>query len=494
MKKFLLLCLVLLVASQATDLHAQSKKKATEQTKDGHQLIFNVKGAKDTVAYLVMHYQNKTYLKDSTTNIKNGRMIFEGEGTYDNGLYLLISQDKVPYLNFIIDYHYFFEYTLDTTGKHETFSVINSPENVELLKFQSKTASAQQEMKAAQEKLEQTKGTADTALYQKKITDINEGVVNFIDELIAQNPNFLFSKMQKAMKSIDVPDAPLDENGEPDESFQYIYYLNHYWDNVDLSDYRMLFIPVFDNMYTTYFEKGLFYHPIDTITKYVDVFLAKTAVDSAMFRACLNKVSHTFESSKILGHDAVFVYIAKNYQLKNRAPWLDEDVIEKFRKRVNVLEPLLIGKKAVELIIADTTGKKFISSHTLPEKYVILWFFDPNCQTCKKESVKLKALYDSLTTAGTRNFEVYAIGSDADEARWIKYVRDSQYPWINVGGHVANVDFLKVYDVISFPKMFILDEKRNILVNRTLEMHSIPGFLHEHEKIQELKSKNNKKN
>ena len=487
MKKFLLLCLVLLITSQATDLHAQNKKKATEQTKDGRQLIFNVKGAQDTVAYLVMHYQNKTYLKDSTTNIKNGRMVFEGEGTYDNGLYLLISQDKVPYLNFIIDNNYFFEYNLDTTGKHETFSVINSPENVELLKFQAQTASAQEEMKEFQEKLEKAKGTADTVKYQKRIEEINEGMLTFIDELIAQNPNFLFSKMQKAMKSIVVPDAPLDENGEPDDAFRLTYYLTHYWDNVDLSDYRMLFIPVFDNMYAAYFDRGLFYHPVDTIIKYVDLFLEKTSVDSAMFRICLSKVSHTFEASSILGHDAVFVHIAKNYQLKNRAPWLDEDIIVKYQKRVNSLEPLLIGKKAVELVIADTTGKKFISSHTLPEKYVILWFFDPNCHTCKKESVKLKALYDSLTTAGTRNFEVYAIGSDADEARWIKYVRDSQYPWINVGGHVANVDFLRVYDVTSFPKMFILDEKRNILVNRTLEIFSIPGFLHEHEKIQELK-------
>jgi len=489
MKKFLLLCLILLAAGQAGKLCAQTKKSATA-TENAHKLVFNVKGAQDTIAYLVIHFQNKTYMKDSTRNISNGRIVFEGEGIYDDGLYLLVSQAKVPYLNFIIDKNYFFEYNLDTTGKHETFSVINSPENAELIKFQTKTMLAQQEVKEVQEKLEQAKGTSDTAIYMQKVEDINGGMLTFIDELIARNPDFLFSKMQKAMKAIAIPDAPLDENGEPDYSVQATYYFTHYWDNVDLSDFRMLYVPVFDNMYANYFEKGLFYQPVDTITKYVDMFLEKTSVDTAMFRACLNKVAYTFESSKkILGHDAVFIYIAKNYHLKNRATWLDESTIAKFQKRVNVLEPLLIGKKATELIIADTTGKKFISSHTLPDKYVILWFFDPTCQTCKKESAKMKILYDSLTTAGTRNFEVYAIGSDADESRWIRYVRDNQFPWINVGGHVANVDFLTVYNIneTGNPTMFILDENRNIILNKTIEINTIPGFLQENERVQELK-------
>lgn len=462
-------------------LSAQQKNE-----KKGHRLVFHIKEAKDEIVYLTIHHQDKLYLRDSARVSKPGIYIFEGDSKYEGGLYTLLSQDRYPYLNLILDQNFHFEYFLDTTGNTLNFSVKNSPENSEMLAFQQKTQIAQKEFREVINKKKQfeNENIKDSlAFYTEKQTSINDDVLHFINQLIAKNPDFLFSKMQKAFQPIEIPDPPVKADGTIDSTFQYTYYLTHYWDNVDLTDSRFIYLPVLEELYQGYFKKALFHQPTDTICKYIDHFLSKTESDTLMFKYMVNRLAHDFESSKVPGHDGVFIHIVRNYHLKGKCPWLNEETLTKFRKREKVLGPLLIGQPAPELIIPDTSGKIWISSHQLKDKYVVLWFFDPTCQTCKRESAKMKVIYDSLSAAGTRNFEIYAIGNDSDTERWKRYVRDNGYQWINVGGHTGNIDYLNVYNIYETgnPTMFILNEKREIILNRSIDANDIPLFLMQYE-------------
>ena len=72
---------------------------------DGHELIFNIKDSKDTLVYLVIHYNDKLILKDSVKPSKKNRFVFKGPNRYDDGMYSLVSMDKKLYLNFILDFH-----------------------------------------------------------------------------------------------------------------------------------------------------------------------------------------------------------------------------------------------------------------------------------------------------------------------------------------------------------------------------------------------------
>lgn len=492
MKKVTLCFIFLIFIYIPVSLQAQSKSKksVTAVAESGHEMVFNIKGAQDSIVYLAIHYRDKLMLRDSARLQKPGKYIFKGTNTLDDGLYTLISQKKTPYLNFIIDRNQRFEYSLDTTYNTANFSVINSPQNAEMLAFQQKTASAQLRVKEIQEKrkkFENTHQTDSVAYYTEQLQLVNKEMTDFIHNLIERNPDFLFSKLQKAYQPITIPDPPVRSDGSIDSNFQMVYYRTHFWDNVDLQDNRFIFLPVLEPMYNEYFTKVLFYQEVDTVTHYIDIFLDKVKGDSLMYRYFLERLSYQFETSKLLGHDAVFVHIVKNNHLQGKVNWLEPSTLKKYEKRINELDPLLIGKKGPELIIADTSGKKWYSSHQLPDQYVILWFFDPTCHTCKKESQKLKILYDSLEKAGTRNFEIYAIGNDSDENRWKRYVRDNNFPWINVGGHVANVDYRDAYNVMANPTMYILNEKREIILNRRIDVDKIPEFISQYEKIEALK-------
>ncbi|PKP21222.1 MAG: hypothetical protein CVU04_02270 [Bacteroidetes bacterium HGW-Bacteroidetes-20] len=492
MKKLVLLLVFLISVGTSLTLNAQKIK--TVVPKPGHKLVFKIDDAKDQVVYLAIHYREKLLLRDSAKNDGRGVFMFAGENLYEEGLYTLVSQSKLPYLNFIIDGEQHFKYFLDTIGDVRNFRVEGSPQNAEMLRFQRKTVKAQQQVKYFQEKMKEFEnGNKDSLeFYTQQMKNLNKEMEDFIKDLIAQNPNYLFSKLQKSYQYIDVPEPPVKADGTIDSNFQAIYYRTHFWDNFDLSDRRFLYLPSFERNMKEYFTKILWMYEPDTINTYIDMVLKKVESDSVMYRYFIEWLSYQFETSKIIGHDAVFVHIAKENQLKGKCNWLDEETIGKYQRRVSSMEPLLIGKKSVELIMPDTTQTtdftKWHSSYRLSKPYVVLWFYDPTCHTCKSESEHLRTVYDSLESIGKRNFDVFAVGSDTDIERWKNYVKEKKYPWINVGGNSANIDYIEVYNIIGNPTMYIIDNSnKEIILNRRIEMNAIPTFLEQYEKIKESK-------
>ncbi|MCR4878413.1 MAG: DUF5106 domain-containing protein [Bacteroidales bacterium] len=479
------------------NLQKSKNNPANYRDKDGHELVFNIKDSKDALVYLVIHYNDKLILKDSATPVAKEKFVFKGTDRYDDGMYSLVSGSKRLYLNFILDNNQHFTYNLDTTANVNNFSVEGSPENAEMLRFQKKTAQASvnaSEWAKKRKEFEDAGNTDSAEVYKEKLNNINKEMMEFIDDLIAKNPDFLFSKMQKSYKNIDVPEYK-KEDGEPDYMKQAAYYRLHYWDNVDLADHRFIYIPSFDPKMKDYFLKVLYHQETDTINKYIDIFLKKTEADTFMYHYCCDWLSYQFETSKVIGHDAVFYHIAMTNQMAGKCYWLDEDILSKYQKRTTRLAPILIGKVAPELIIPDTTlsedMRTWHSSYRMSKPYTILWFYDPDCPTCKKESKNLRTVYDSLEAIGKRNFDVYAIANDADIDRWKRYVKENNYPWLNVGGNKGNLDYLEYFNIYEMgnPAMFILNNRHEIILNKRIDMHSLPQFLEEYEKIEEMKKK-----
>ncbi len=467
----------------------KNNKKGKE--KYAYDFTFNIKDAKDTIVYLTINFDGKLLLRDSAKPEIPGVFRFRNTNKLEQGFYSLIAQKRIQYASFIIDDNPFFSYTMDTTGQPNNMHVLNSPTNEMIVDFQKHTAKAQKQMTDLNnlKKACDARGDKDSVeIYLNQMKDINTEMTNYIQSLIDEHPDYLFVKMQKAYQDFEVPEIK-DKNGEVDQEARAAYYRTHYWDNMDLSDGRMIFMPVFPSKVKEYFEKVMQYQEVDTINKYIDLTLDK-CTDTTIYQYMVNYLSLYYESSKNIGYDGVFVHIAKNNQLQGKCFWMDEELIGKYRKRVERLEPLLIGQHAPELIIPDTNDN-WHSSHALPKEYVIIWFFDPDCHECRRETKKLRALYDSLQTIGTRNFDVFAIANDCTPERWVRYVREEGHPWLVVGGNKGNIDYLEAYNTYETgnPTMFILNKKRDIICNKRIPINMIPTFLEQYEQIEKNKLK-----
>ena len=485
--------LLLLFCFLPFSLFAQKNKP----TEPDHKLVFNIKDCKEEQMLLAIQFKEKFLLKDSALNKGKGVFVFEGDGKYDEGMYSLISgESKTRMLDFLIDGSQKFTYNLDTTGNVNHYSVVGSPENADMLHFQQKTVEAKRKMKEWSEKrkeFSETEMPDSVEYYMEMMKGMDAEMQQFISNLIDANPTFLFSKLQKSYRDIEIPEPPVREDGSIDSSFQIVYYRTHYWDNFDLTDKRFLFLPSYEPKLNNYFKKILWYQDVDTINKYIDLMLDKTRPDSAMYRYLASFLSMEFESSKTIGHDAVFVHLAKNNQLAGKCPWLDEDMIKKYKMRIEVLEPLLIGTKSIELILPDTSQtddmRKWYSSYNMPKKYRILWFYDHTCGHCQKESKEMKAVYDSLENIGQLNFDVYAVNRTDDIAKWKKYITDNEYTWLNLGGAKGNVDWKEAYHISTNPQFYIINQNKIIILNKDIPKDMIPKFLEDYERMEAEKER-----
>ena len=272
---------------------------------------------------------------------------------------------------------------------------------------------------------------------QNEIKEIDKKVKSYQNKFLNDNSDKFFSKIILATTEIEIPKAPLDSTGNPDKNFAYLFYKKHFWDNIDFSDERMLRTPIFFNKMDQYLEKLTAKHP-DSIIASADILVEKSRANDKMFEYVVSYITSTYERSKIMGMDAVFVHMVENYYITNQCNWVDSTELVKIADRVQKIAPNLIGRKASEF--QDAYGRPFMKDtlgiiHTLNEinaKYTVLVFFGPTCGHCKKEIPKIKHNVDSLISIGY-DIKTFAVATEFDKKEWKKFINDQKTgDWIKM--------------------------------------------------------------
>lgn len=459
----------------------QSKKTVAKKSNYNYEITFVLEGLPDTMLFVGYYYADKTYSKDSIFLEKRSKpntYVLRGTDTLNRGVYIIAGQRHNKYFEFIVDSSFFF--TVRASGlKPPYYDVVNylsfenSPENDVFLTFQKTMIKYQIKATELSKSIKNEKAKEDNA--NKEILDtLNAEKARVIDSmrlytnwLIDTYPNQLFSKLQKMGVDIDVPEIP---DGK-DSSWQVWYYINHYWDNTDLSDDGIIFSPMFHPFLKHYYDR-VAPTVTDSLIKYTDLLLEKTT-SQQMFKYIVWYVTHKYERSQYVGQDAIFVHMVKNYYEKGLCPWVDETVLEAMVERADKLDPILLGRYAPQLMMMDLS-KRLRSSYEFEKKYTIMYFWDVDCSHCKTTTPKLVDFYnrekDSL------DFEIFAVCMSADTVAWRKYVEEHKLPWVNVGGNVANIDFVQVYDVHSTPQIYILDREKKIIMKK-IAMDELEAFM-----------------
>ena len=437
--------------------------------------------------YIGYHYRDELVPLDSVQAIP-GRSssaevvaLFKGNRKWETGIYALWKKgDKKPITDFTIDGSQRFTLSLSPSDEVLPEWVTGSEANKVMFTYESKLTEAKGR---AREIEKRKKDPATKAQAEKEMEALADEMKAFEENYFAKNKKYYYARVAGMMRNPEVPEEVEDKP---------LYFRTHYWDGVDFSDHSLVRTPDLFNKMNYYFFGVLYHADADTIMRYADRLLESMNGDTLMMRYVLDFIMpRYYRSTKNLGWDAVWCHLVRTWYLSGRCPWATRgDIIYK-QKEVAKLEQSLIGAIGQELWMADTNQsedpKDWISSHRFPQKYVILWFWDPDCHHCQEQTATLKTLYDSLSATGNKLFEVYAVGFESDVAKWKKYVRDHQLPFVNVGGSNVNIDYQIAYNVHGAPTMIILDQDRRIIMNKVLPTNQILPFLKRHEEKQKGK-------
>lgn len=447
---FLILCLTLL----GIPVTAQQSAKIT----------IDLKGLNDSLVYLASYGGDKQFVVDTAVRTENGSYVFRPGKLLDHGMYIFVDASKKRLFDFIIGQEQTFTITGNTAQLPTSLISTKSTENHLLFDYMRFLAEKQKQQAALRERLNKHDPKSDSAKFLKNQTEeLNNQVQSHINSLISQHKGTFFADFLKAMQE---PELPIIEgNTRADTLARYKAYKDHFWDNIDLSDDRLIRTPVVHPKVEQYLNRLTSPLP-DSLIAAVDLLLNKTGNSYEAFKYLMWYLTIKYEGSEIMGYDAIFVHLVDTWYNDPRMDWMNTGVKQNLIDRAKTLKPLLIGKPAPEMILFDTLMQPH-SLHNIQAKYTLIYFWDPDCGHCKKETPLLRDFYKN--NKETFNLEVYAVCMDTSWKDMKTYIRKNETSWINVNGFYSMTpDFRELYDVHSSPVMFLLDKKKTIIAKRLL--------------------------
>jgi len=454
------LYLPLLLIVTVLSAHAQSFK-----------VTLQAPGFTNGIAYFTYHYGKNFNVEDSAAVNNKGIAIFEGKRKLPGGIYSVFLPGKAKYVDFFIDKEQIISIKIDSTDLLNKTVVTGSKENIlfqDYQKFMAEKGKAWEQERVA---YTQSRTKQDSALHETNYIKLNKELNDYRENIIKNQPQSMMASTLNAMK--EPPLLHSIPKTHSDSLENYYNYKKHYWDGVTFMDERIIRSPFFLPKYEKYYRE-IIVQQSDSIIKDVDYQLLLARSSPEMYKFMLNWLTDEYINPKYMGQDAVFVHLFNKYHSKGLTSWLNEKQQETISRRAYMLMANLIGAKAADLEMIDTSGKS-ASLYSLKADYTIVCFWDPNCGHCKEEIPRLDSIYKASWKA--HDVKMYGVLSgDTKEnlkPAWTKFIDDHNLgEWTHVyqtkemeaaDNAAQKASYRQLYDVTMTPTLFLLDKQKNII-------------------------------
>tara|TARA_B100000809_G_scaffold243810_1_gene269176 strand:+ start:9240 stop:10715 length:1476 start_codon:yes stop_codon:yes gene_type:complete len=451
--------------------------------KTDYKIKMKIDGIKESPCYLINYFGQQRYYKDTAQFNNDGLVIFEGKEHHQGGIYGVYTDGKLLF-EIVINGEKLIDLETDTNDYVGNMKIKTSKENqvfFDHLKLISGKQKASQPLRA---KL----ANKETSEKEKKkindeLTAVGEEINTYRLNVVKENPNLFVSVIFKTMKEPKAPEFSEIENDSLKRLMKYEYIKNHFFDDVDFSDARINYTPLYHNKIDKYF-KSIVYPMPDSIIKEVDMIVNKAKANDEIFKYTVHHLLSYYEKSKIMGMDGVFAHIGLNYYTQDLAYWADSVQIEKVQDKARKIFPLMIGKQAINLTLLDTSAKNWVNlTKDVKADYTVLVFWDPDCGHCKKELPKLAHYIDSIKT--NVDVKVYSVSSNHN-SEWKKFIVDNNLDFINVAvpkvvykdqqkatelilsgkTDLKSLNYNTTYDIYTTPQVYLLDKTKKIIAKK----------------------------
>jgi peroxiredoxin len=427
----------------------------------GYKITVKLAGSADTSLLLAHYYGSKQYLDDTAYRNKQGSFVFEGNAKLKDGMYIVAGAGKSKYFDFFLTGTQQMDFSCDPSNVVNTMQVKGSDDNKAFYAYIKYLGSKQAEIEPLNNWMKANRNRTDSVdIVKARIEAIDKEAKAYIKNFYTSNPSYLSANFVKASNEPDYMQYIPVTDGKIDSTRIYPTYKAHYFDNFTFSDERLIYTPVFAQKLDYYFDK-LVVPVLDSLEVDIDRVMELSAVNKDMQTYMAWFLSLKYETSQVMGHDALFVYIVRKYLETGKVNWQYPEVKDNILKRVNTLEPLLLGKPAPNLILLDTLNM----AHSLiatKARYTLLFFWESTCGHCQQEMPKVLKFYDEFHSK--YDLEIFGVSTDTSFVKWKAYIHKNDMKWINVNGHLSlSGNYHDLYDIRSTPIMYLLDEDKKIL-------------------------------
>lgn len=428
---------------------------------EGFNIEVDIEGFEGEELYLGYYMMDKQYLQDTTQRNDEGTFVFQGAEALEPGMYLVVLPPDNNFFQLIInegEQDLFVSTSVENLNAD--FKIEGSKDNELLYQYVNTLNGLRPKADQMGKKIQELpEGDPEKARLQQQLEALNQEVMGIQEKILTEHPNSLTAAIIKMNRNVDVPQ--FEGNPQEVQMKQYLYMRDHYFDNMNLQDPRLLRTPFLFQKVDYFVHKYHVQHP-DTISQAIGKVLKLMEGNEETFKFYLSHFLNEYAKSKLVGMDAVYVYLVENYYAKGKAPWVEEENLKKITDNAAKLKPLLIGKTAPDFVAQKKDGSK-ISLHQVDSDITVLYFWRYDCGHCKESTPIMKEFYDKYKDKGVEIFAVCVKFTDEVPECW-DYIEENEIgDWIHVVDPYLRSKFTTMYDIQSTPQVYVLDENKEIL-------------------------------
>lgn len=433
---------------------------------DGYNIRVKIDGYKNDTCILGYRLGKKTYVKDTLIKRdKNGGWTFKGDEPLKGGIYLILTKPNNLYCEFLVSndedqkklsLHTKLDEQKDLS---KNLKIEGSDDNKVFLDYLKFLASVRAKDSKIAKEIEAAKDAGKKATLEEERGKISGSVKEYQLNLIKKYPDYLSAKLIAASIQPEVPKGYSRAQG-------FYFFREHYWDNFDWTDARLIRTPIFKDKLEFWTEKLAVQMP-DSVIVAVDFVLQKLLKggNKEMFQYAAAELLNKYAQTKVICMDAVYVFLGEKYYCAGHADWVEEEQLTKICENVNTLKPLQCGLYAPNIRLKKLDGTP-INLHQVQAKFVALYFWDPDCGNCSKTTDKLVPVYNKYKDKG---FEIFGVCSknwkEIDKCK--AKVKDKGMDFINTSDDAYPLAVAKkIYDIKVNPYLVLLDEDKKIMWKR----------------------------
>lgn len=258
-----------------------------------------------------------------------------------------------------------------------------------------------------------------------------------------------FCQSDRLLSDPNIPDSLLN-----DRFSAYQYYKTHFWDNCQLNDSLLYGNPAYAKRLDAFFDQVVAPLP-DSINLEIDRLMAKID-NQSVHDFTLWYLLGKYEHPEYMTHDRVFVHLAESYFLIEDAKinGLDKSELALISNLTDTKKRLSLFMPAPSLCLKNSINQN-ISIQDVKTDYLILFFYDHECDVCHSEAHDLKTLLQQRD-----DIVVYAVDMNSP----LQSLDDS---FISVSAtSTIGSNPTEAYDIETTPLIYVLDKDKRIIAKK----------------------------
>lgn len=265
-------------------------------------------------------------------------------------------------------------------------------------------------------------------------------------------------KTTPQLKMIDIPAVYSSQQAKE------LYIATHFWDVMDFLDSAYLQDKLAINVHYSAYINNLREFPAETAKTSLEKFTQLVLGATPPLKNYLLEIieQSLYDPNSGLRNESFYIIVLNNI-VESEA--FDPLLKERYKEQLQMALKNNVGDIANDFKFTTIEGKQ-TSLHTLPKKYTLIMFYEPDCPACEA-SLEYFA-NNTVIELASKSFNMVAIYTGDNLEHWKESAKKFKPYWIVAHDNDMVITMERLYDRRPSPSFYLLDKNKIVILKDAL--------------------------